>query len=210
MIRVQLCNIGYQQDVAQPLLCCSSCTVEVALTAGMLTGRNGETEEDGGGREDTTQGADLSSINAMMSTVMNAGQLNGGGDSASTTPTKTSTKSPTANRTGRRNQVRAWVDTHPRAAAVQYHSLNSNVNPYPLHSNVHSYHSVPVNAIENTTQTAVSTTLYSLLYAVLCNGNANGTDNLKVVGSIPRQGTAVVRLTRYLSELLQYICSSIN
>ncbi|KAG5851079.1 hypothetical protein ANANG_G00089210 [Anguilla anguilla] len=68
------------------------------------TGKNGEADEDAGGPEDATQGADLSSINAMMSAVMNVGQLNGGADSASTTPTKTPTKSPSANRTGRRNQ----------------------------------------------------------------------------------------------------------
>ncbi|KAJ8277019.1 hypothetical protein GJAV_G00070530 [Gymnothorax javanicus] len=68
------------------------------------TGNNGETENDAGGGEDTTQGGDLSSINAMMSAVMNTEQLNGSGDSASTTPTKTPTKSHIANRTGRKNQ----------------------------------------------------------------------------------------------------------
>ncbi|KAG9347720.1 hypothetical protein JZ751_003734 [Albula glossodonta] len=68
------------------------------------TGKNGETEKVKGGQEDVTPGVDLSSINAMMSTVMNAGQLNGGGNSASSTPTKTPTKSPAVNRTGRKNQ----------------------------------------------------------------------------------------------------------
>ncbi|XP_030624717.1 ras-responsive element-binding protein 1 [Chanos chanos] len=51
-----------------------------------------------------SDGVDLSSINSMMSTVMKAGQLNGGVDSASNTPTKTSIKSPSTNRTGRKSQ----------------------------------------------------------------------------------------------------------
>ncbi|KAG9356069.1 hypothetical protein JZ751_000913, partial [Albula glossodonta] len=57
-------------------------------------GKNSEGEEDGG------DGVDLSSINSMMSTVMNAGPLNGGSTSA--TPTKTPTKSPSINRMGRK------------------------------------------------------------------------------------------------------------
>ncbi|KAJ8383288.1 hypothetical protein AAFF_G00222240 [Aldrovandia affinis] len=67
-------------------------------------GKNGEAEEDRCDTEHRGDGVDLSSINAMMSTVMNAGQLNGGGDSAASTPTKTPIKSPSMNRMGRKNQ----------------------------------------------------------------------------------------------------------
>ncbi|KAG5286847.1 hypothetical protein AALO_G00019430 [Alosa alosa] len=62
-----------------------------------------EAEEARGGEE----GGDLTPINSMMNTVMNAGQINGGGVepiSTSTTPVKMPSKSPSANRTGRRNQ----------------------------------------------------------------------------------------------------------
>ncbi|XP_063075152.1 ras-responsive element-binding protein 1 [Engraulis encrasicolus] len=61
-----------------------------------------EEEEARGGEE----GGDLTPINSMMNTVMNAGQINGGVDpiSTSTTPSKTPSKSPSVNRTGRRNQ----------------------------------------------------------------------------------------------------------
>ena len=54
------------------------------------------------------EGGDLTPINSMMNTVMNAGQINGGVDPISTTstPVKTPSKSsPSVNRTGRRNQV---------------------------------------------------------------------------------------------------------
>ncbi|KAJ8337128.1 hypothetical protein SKAU_G00383480 [Synaphobranchus kaupii] len=61
-------------------------------------------EEDRAGAVDRGDGVDLSSINAMMSTVMSAGQLNGGGDSAPISPTKTPTKSPSMNRVGRKSQ----------------------------------------------------------------------------------------------------------
>lgn len=54
---------------------------------------------------EVSDGVDLSSINSMMSTVMKAAQLNGGVDSAPTTPNKVSVKSPGTNRSGRKNQV---------------------------------------------------------------------------------------------------------
>uniref|UniRef100_A0A673FT17 Uncharacterized protein n=1 Tax=Sinocyclocheilus rhinocerous TaxID=307959 RepID=A0A673FT17_9TELE len=53
-------------------------------------------------------GVDLSSVNSMMSTVMKAAQLNGGVDSAHTTPSKASGKSPSTNRSGRKTQVREF------------------------------------------------------------------------------------------------------
>ncbi|XP_058246686.1 ras-responsive element-binding protein 1 isoform X2 [Hemibagrus wyckioides] len=49
-------------------------------------------------------GADLSSITSMMSTVMKAAQLNGGVEVSNKTPTKTSSKSPSASRSGRKGQ----------------------------------------------------------------------------------------------------------
>ncbi|XP_064202738.1 ras-responsive element-binding protein 1-like isoform X2 [Anguilla rostrata] len=66
--------------------------------------KSSEAEEDEAGEADGGDGVDLSSINAMMSTVMSAGQLNGGRDSASTSPAKTPTKSPSVNRAGRKSQ----------------------------------------------------------------------------------------------------------
>lgn len=50
-------------------------------------------------------GADLSSITSMMSTVMKAAQLNGGVEVSNKTPTKTSSKSPSASRYTRKSQV---------------------------------------------------------------------------------------------------------
>ncbi|XP_053090042.1 ras-responsive element-binding protein 1 isoform X2 [Pangasianodon hypophthalmus] len=49
-------------------------------------------------------GADLSSITSMMSTVMKAAQLNGGVEVSNKTPTKTSSKSPSASRYTRKSQ----------------------------------------------------------------------------------------------------------
>ncbi|KAF5905266.1 ras-responsive element-binding protein 1 isoform X3 [Clarias magur] len=49
-------------------------------------------------------GADLSSITSMMSTVMKAAQLNGGVEVPNKTPTKTSSKSPSAARYARKSQ----------------------------------------------------------------------------------------------------------
>lgn len=54
---------------------------------------------------EVSDGVDLSSINSMMSTVMKAAQLNGGVDSAPTTPNKVPVKSPGTNRSSRKNQV---------------------------------------------------------------------------------------------------------
>ncbi|XP_061111642.1 ras-responsive element-binding protein 1-like isoform X2 [Conger conger] len=65
---------------------------------------SGETEEDGACAEEGGDGVDLSSINAMMSNVMSASQLNGGRDSASVSPAKTPAKSPSVNRAGRKSQ----------------------------------------------------------------------------------------------------------
>ncbi|XP_051538598.1 ras-responsive element-binding protein 1-like isoform X2 [Myxocyprinus asiaticus] len=62
-------------------------------------GQYGEDEE-----MEVADGVDLSSINSMMSTVMKAAQLNGGVASAHTTPTKVPVKSPSTNRSGRKNQ----------------------------------------------------------------------------------------------------------
>lgn len=56
-----------------------------------------------------TDGADLSSITSMMSTVMKAAQLNGGVE-VSTKTTKTSSKSPSASRYGRKSQV--YIEPH--------------------------------------------------------------------------------------------------
>ncbi|KTG33440.1 hypothetical protein cypCar_00041299, partial [Cyprinus carpio] len=53
---------------------------------------------------EVADGVDLSSINSMMSTVMKAAQLNGSVDSAHTTPSKVSVKSPSTSRSGRKTQ----------------------------------------------------------------------------------------------------------
>lgn len=53
---------------------------------------------------EVADGVDLSPINSMMSNVMNAAQLNGGVDSAHTTPNKVPVKSPGNNRSGRKTQ----------------------------------------------------------------------------------------------------------
>ncbi|XP_059390978.1 ras-responsive element-binding protein 1-like isoform X1 [Carassius carassius] len=63
---------------------------------------NGQNGVDGEMEE--VEGVDLSSINSMMSTVMKAARLNGGVDSAHTTPSKVSVKSPSTNRSGRKTQ----------------------------------------------------------------------------------------------------------
>lgn len=55
-------------------------------------------------------GVDLSSINSMMNTVMKTPQLNGGVDSAHTTPNKVPVKSPSTNRSGRKTQVRGYEE----------------------------------------------------------------------------------------------------
>ncbi|XP_060778476.1 ras-responsive element-binding protein 1 isoform X3 [Neoarius graeffei] len=51
-----------------------------------------------------TDGADLSSITSMMSTVMKAAQLNGGVEVSTKPPNKTSSKSPSASRYSRKSQ----------------------------------------------------------------------------------------------------------
>ncbi|RXM96898.1 Ras-responsive element-binding protein 1 [Acipenser ruthenus] len=63
-------------------------------------------EKDNGADENglgpnSSDGVDLSSINAMMSTVMGVGKIDGNSNNS---PLKTPTKSPGPNRTGRRNQ----------------------------------------------------------------------------------------------------------
>ncbi|XP_057178185.1 ras-responsive element-binding protein 1 isoform X1 [Triplophysa rosa] len=60
---------------------------------------------------EASDGVDLSSINSMMSTVMKAAQLNGGVDSAPTTPNKVPVKSPVTNRSGRKIQQEAKDDS---------------------------------------------------------------------------------------------------
>ncbi|XP_067309934.1 ras-responsive element-binding protein 1 isoform X3 [Pseudorasbora parva] len=60
-----------------------------------------EHEDEGGVRTEE----ELSSINSMMSTVMNVGQINGVDSEPTKTSPRNTTKSPSANRTGRRNQV---------------------------------------------------------------------------------------------------------
>ncbi|XP_029109569.1 ras-responsive element-binding protein 1 isoform X2 [Scleropages formosus] len=64
-------------------------------------GKDGEPTKHPGEGEDRVE---LSSINSMLSAVMNASQLNGQLSSASTTPPKTPVKSPGPSRVGRRNQ----------------------------------------------------------------------------------------------------------
>ncbi|TRY89169.1 hypothetical protein DNTS_018082 [Danionella cerebrum] len=61
-------------------------------------------QNDADGEMEGADGVDLSSINSMMSTVMNAAQMNGTVDSAHSTPSKPSVKSPGSNRSGRKNQ----------------------------------------------------------------------------------------------------------
>ncbi|XP_059380241.1 ras-responsive element-binding protein 1-like isoform X1 [Carassius carassius] len=56
------------------------------------------------GEMEVADGVDLSSIKSMMSTVMKAAQLNSSVDSAHTTPSKVSVKSPSTNRSGRKTQ----------------------------------------------------------------------------------------------------------
>uniref|UniRef100_A0A8C2C0N8 Ras-responsive element-binding protein 1 n=2 Tax=Cyprinus carpio TaxID=7962 RepID=A0A8C2C0N8_CYPCA len=63
---------------------------------------NGQNRLDG--EMEVADGVDLSSINSMMSTVMKAAQLNGSVDSAHTTPSKVSVKSPSTSRSGRKTQ----------------------------------------------------------------------------------------------------------
>ena len=78
---------------------------------GGLNRENGREEVEGG-----DGGVDLSSINAMMTTVMNANQLNGVEDptSASSTPSKTTpTRAPSISRNARKNQVEGG-HTHTR------------------------------------------------------------------------------------------------
>ncbi|KAG1969501.1 ras-responsive element-binding protein 1 isoform X2 [Pimephales promelas] len=58
-----------------------------------------EDEDETGDRTD-----ELSSINSMMSTVMNVGQINGVDSEPTKTSPRSTTKSPSVNRTGRRNQ----------------------------------------------------------------------------------------------------------
>ncbi|XP_028832081.1 ras-responsive element-binding protein 1 isoform X2 [Denticeps clupeoides] len=78
-------------------------TQEDAKVVSMESEKKGDVEEFRVKEED--EGQDLTPINSMMSTVMNAGQINGGMNSvSSTTPTKSPSKSPSVNRTGRRNQ----------------------------------------------------------------------------------------------------------
>ncbi|XP_051737490.1 ras-responsive element-binding protein 1 isoform X2 [Ctenopharyngodon idella] len=63
---------------------------------------NGQNRADG--EMHVADGVDLSSINSMMNTVMKTPQLNGGVDSAHTTPNKVPVKSPSTNRSGRKTQ----------------------------------------------------------------------------------------------------------
>uniref|UniRef100_A0A8C1WN03 Uncharacterized protein n=1 Tax=Cyprinus carpio TaxID=7962 RepID=A0A8C1WN03_CYPCA len=62
------------------------------------------------GEMEEVDGVDLSSINSMMSTVMKAARLNGSVDSAHTTPSKVSVKSPSTSRSGRKIQVRGYEE----------------------------------------------------------------------------------------------------
>lgn len=64
--------------------------------------KNGRNEADG--EMEAVDGVDLTSINSMMNTVMKAAQLNGGVDSAHSTPNKVPAKSPGTNRSGRKSQ----------------------------------------------------------------------------------------------------------
>ncbi|XP_030629121.1 ras-responsive element-binding protein 1 [Chanos chanos] len=67
--------------------------------------KTGEKEQEVVSEKQAEEGEDLTSVNSMMTTVMSAGQINGGIDaSSSKTPSKTPSKSPSVNRTGRRNQ----------------------------------------------------------------------------------------------------------
>ena len=92
-----------------------------------LTEESGEAEEDRAGAEDEGDRADLSSINAMMSNVMSAGQLNGGRDSASISPAKTPAKSPSVNRAGRKSQVQTYKQTHTHTHTHSFtHTCPSN------------------------------------------------------------------------------------
>ncbi|XP_051971187.1 ras-responsive element-binding protein 1-like isoform X2 [Xyrauchen texanus] len=64
-----------------------------------------ENEQNGEvGEMEVGDGVDLSSINSMMNTVMKVSHLNGGVDSAHATHTKLPVKSPSTNRSGRKNQ----------------------------------------------------------------------------------------------------------
>lgn len=67
-------------------------------------------------------GADLSSITSMMSTVMKAAQLNGGVVVSNKTPAKTSSKSPSASRYARKSQV--YIE--PRALSHS-HTLTQTI-----------------------------------------------------------------------------------
>lgn len=60
-----------------------------------------EAEEEGGVRTEE----ELTSINSMMSTVMNVGQINGVDADSTKASSKITSKTLTVSRTGRRNQV---------------------------------------------------------------------------------------------------------
>ena len=96
-------------------LVCVSLLILTAVSS-LFPGSNGameEGEEEDENGENMTEGVDLSSINAMLSTVMNAGQLNGAmepssapASTASISISKTTPPRPTSvNRNARRNTV---------------------------------------------------------------------------------------------------------
>ncbi|KAJ8272869.1 hypothetical protein GJAV_G00094380 [Gymnothorax javanicus] len=98
------------------------------------TEESGDAEEDRAGTVDGGDGADLSSINSMMSTVMSAGQLNGGREGASVNPVKTPTKSPSVNRAGRKTQEakddRSFICPLCEKNCVTQHQLTMHIRQH--------------------------------------------------------------------------------
>lgn len=78
-------------------------------------------------------GADLSSITSMMSTVMKAAQLNGGVEVSNKTPTKTSSKSPSASRCAKKSQVHIKVSLALTHANQLWQSLVLLLRSFHVH-----------------------------------------------------------------------------
>jgi len=87
-----------------------------------------EDEDEAGDRTD-----ELSSINSMMSTVMNVGQINGVDSEPTKTSPRSTTKSPSVNRTGRRNQV--WHSLYVSRSGC-YYLLWKLVSPLGIHNGI--------------------------------------------------------------------------